>query len=84
MKRLALKLLLGAFLAFGVGFYLVPIFFPLPQELEKEVAPQGLLLVDRNGEPLRRFLDNPVAIERGLGVLLWSGLIVVLLTKSSL
>ncbi|MEL6429552.1 MAG: hypothetical protein AAFZ87_02445 [Planctomycetota bacterium] len=34
--------------------------------------------------PLRRFLDNPVAIERGLGVLLWSGLIVVLLTKSSL
>lgn len=28
-----------------------------------------------------RFLRNPVVLERGLGVLLWAGLIVVLVAK---
>ena len=58
MKRLFFSSLLGAILIFGTVYYLVPIFFPLPENLENEVAPRGLLFVDRTGEPLRRLLDG--------------------------
>lgn len=32
--------------------------------------------------PLVRLLQNPVTVERGIGVVLWAGLFLVLLTKS--
>lgn len=55
-KRLG-KLALGAVLAAGTALYVVPLFFPLPEGIATD-PPQGLLFVDRHGEPVRRLLDG--------------------------
>lgn len=62
MKTFWLRLLAAALLLGGTGYYLVPLFFALPGALEQG-PPRGLLLVDRNGEPVRRFLDNEARAE---------------------
>ncbi|MDF1823309.1 MAG: transglycosylase domain-containing protein [Verrucomicrobiales bacterium] len=60
-KRL-LQILFAAFLVGGTGFYVVPLFFSLPAELEKG-PPRGLLFVDRNNQPIRRLLDGDLRAE---------------------
>ncbi|MEM7601674.1 MAG: biosynthetic peptidoglycan transglycosylase, partial [Verrucomicrobiota bacterium] len=55
-------MLISASLLFGAGFYIVPLFFSLPEDLEAD-APRGLLFVDREGEPVRRFLDGEFRAE---------------------
>ncbi|MEM6916091.1 MAG: transglycosylase domain-containing protein, partial [Verrucomicrobiota bacterium] len=62
MRKFFLRLLLATFFLGGTGFYIVPLFFELPAELEKG-APRGLLFVDREGEPVRRFLDGDLRAE---------------------
>lgn len=57
MKKRLLLAIGILFVGYGVVFYIAPLFFPLPEEFEKG-APQGLLFVDREGTPVRRFLDN--------------------------
>ncbi|MDF1657977.1 MAG: penicillin-binding protein 1C [Verrucomicrobiales bacterium] len=62
MKKLFPCLLIAAFFVSGTGYYIAPLFFTLPDELEQG-APQGLLFVDRNGQPVRRFLDGEFRAE---------------------
>ena len=62
MKKFFLSLLMATFLIGGTGYYIAPLFFSLPEELEQG-PPQGLLFVDRDGEPVRRFLDGELRAE---------------------
>lgn len=62
MKRRLLKIAAGAFLFYGLVLYVAPLFFPLPDELEAG-PPQGLLFVDRDGEPVRRMLDGDLRAD---------------------
>ena len=57
MKRRLAIAGLAAFLAVGMGLYVVPLFFPLPAELASG-PPSGLLFVDREDKPIRRMLDG--------------------------
>ncbi len=57
MKRRLLIAAALCILLFGVGFYLVPLFFSLPAALENPPQ-QGLVFEDRNGQPMRRLLDD--------------------------
>lgn len=41
----------------GTFLYLIPLFFPLPEDLDNPPE-QGAVLTDRNGTPLRRFLTE--------------------------
>lgn len=62
MKKRLLQILFAAFLLGGTGFYIAPLFFSLPEELEQG-PPRGLLFVDRNDEPIRRLLDGDFRAE---------------------
>jgi len=62
MKKFVRSVLTAAFLLGGSGYYIAPLFFSLPEGLE-EGPPQGLLFVDRNGDPVRRFLDGEFRAE---------------------
>ena len=44
-------------LIIGIFYYLVPLFFPLPEGID-EPPDKGLVFADRNGEPIRRFLTD--------------------------
>ncbi|MDF1862012.1 MAG: penicillin-binding protein 1C [Verrucomicrobiales bacterium] len=57
MKRKLGWIALTGFVLAGLTLYLVPLFFPLPERIISD-PPQGLLFVDRNGEPVRRLLDG--------------------------
>jgi penicillin-binding protein 1C len=57
MKRKLGWIALTGFVPAGLLLYVVPLFFPLPEGIVS-APPQGLLFVDRNGEPVRRLLDG--------------------------
>ncbi|MGD1979941.1 MAG: biosynthetic peptidoglycan transglycosylase, partial [Akkermansiaceae bacterium] len=57
MKRRLLIFLGILFVGYGAVFYIAPLFFSLPESIA-DGAPQGLLFVDQEGTPIRRFLDN--------------------------
>lgn len=56
-KRKALWTVAIIALSLGSVLYIVPLFFPLPDEIVS-APPQGLLFVDRNEKPVRRLLDG--------------------------
>lgn len=60
-RRLWRAALAGAVL-YGVLFWIVPKFFPLPEGLEAR-APSGLLFLDRNDRPVRRLLDGDLRAD---------------------
>jgi penicillin-binding protein 1C len=62
IRRRLGQLVLAAALAYAVLLYLVPLFFPLPEELEKE-PPRGQLFLDREGKPVRRLLDGDLRAD---------------------
>jgi penicillin-binding protein 1C len=53
---------LAASILYGVGMYLIPLFFPLPGGLAGR-APAGLLFVDREDRPIRRLLDGDLRAD---------------------
>lgn len=57
MKRRIAYTALVAFVVYGLVLYVPPLFFDLPERLEKG-PPRGLLFVDRNEQPVRRLLDG--------------------------
>ncbi len=61
-RRLLLALVLVGGAGYLVAMHLAPRFFPLPEELEKR-PPTGLLFVDREGRPVRRFLDGELRAD---------------------
>ena len=62
MKRILTALLITGFLGYGILFYAVPLFFPLPAELEAG-PPRGLLFTDREDRPVRRMLDGDLRAD---------------------
>ncbi len=62
MKRILTALLVTGFLGYGILFYAVPLFFPLPAELEAG-PPRGLLFTDREDRPVRRMLDGDLRAD---------------------
>ncbi len=57
MKRRLLTVAALSLLLFGLGMYLAPLFFSLPEALENP-AQRGLVFEDRNGQAIRRLLDD--------------------------
>lgn len=45
-----------------LGLHIAPLFFPLPERLSKQPEP-GQCFTDRNGTPLRRLLNQDLAID---------------------
>ncbi|MAS94554.1 MAG: penicillin-binding protein 1C [Verrucomicrobiales bacterium] len=62
MKRKIGIGVLAAALLYGVVIYIVPIFFPLPENLLAG-PPQGLLFLDRKEKPVRRLLDGDLRAD---------------------
>lgn len=60
-RWLGILALTGAF-AYGIGIYLVPLFFTLPEGLAGH-APSGLLFLDREDRPIRRLLDGDLRAD---------------------
>lgn len=62
MKSRILKFFGLSLLFIGVVLYIVPLFFPLPENLETS-APEGLVFLDEEGAVIRRMLDGDLRAE---------------------
>lgn len=62
MRSKILKLFGFFLLLAGIALYIVPLFFPLPGNLEAS-APEGIVFVDEEGTVIRRMLDGDLRAE---------------------
>ncbi len=62
MKSKILKFFGLSLLFAGAGLYIVPLFFPLPENLDTS-APEGLVFLDEEGSVIRRMLDGDLRAE---------------------
>lgn len=61
-SKLALALVLTLFITGFIAIYVAPLFFSLPDKLNQSPEP-GQHFTDRNGTPLRRLLNQDLAID---------------------